>query len=314
MSRPKVLLTDHPWPDADIERTILGAAGLELVEPSTPGDSAELLERSQAVSAILTCWAPVPEAMIRANPELRLVARIGVGLDNIDVGVALSQGVVVTNVPDYCIEEVSDHVLAMVHAWARGIVPYNHDVHNGDWSPTKYPLRRVADLKIAIFGLGRIGSRVAEKFGALGATVYGVDPGRDVPAHLDPHLAKDELLRIADVVTIHVPLNTETAHMVDATFLSAMKPGALLVNASRGGLVDTQALVAGLNAGRPAAAALDVIETEPTVPRELLELPNVLMTPHVAFFSDHSILELRRRACEEVVRVLKGAQPLHPVQ
>ena len=309
----KVLLTDHPWPETDIERTILAAAGLELTEPRHRGNMQELVALAHGAAAILTCWAPVPAEMIADNAGLRLVARLGVGVDNIDLASARANGVLVTNVPDYCVEEVSDHVLALVHAWARGIVSYDRDVHAGRWEPAARVLRRVSSLKVGVVGLGRIGSRVAEKFQALGAAVVGSDPhGRARSGHVQI-VAQNHLLEAVDVVTVHVPLNKATHHLVDHDFLSQMCDGSLLVNTSRGPVIDTQSLLDALALGRPGAAALDVVEGEPAVPAELLKRSNVILTPHVSFSSDRSIAELRTRASEEVVRVLSGGRPLHGV-
>ncbi len=312
-SRRLVLQTDHPWADTEIERKILSEAGLELIKPAAGGSAADLVALARRSSAILTCWAPVPIEMIIHSEDLRIIGRIGVGVDNIDVAAARRRGIVVTNVPNYCTEEVSDHVVALVHSWARGIVFYDRDVHLGRWRPLARNLRRVSDLTVGIIGMGNIGRRVAEKFGALGCHVIGSgrsSSNRQSPIEL---VGIDEVARRATVVSLHLPLNEETRHIVNERFLRLMRPDALLVNTGRGPLVSNAALINALASGRPAAAALDVVEGEPGLPPDLVSNPNVILTPHVAFSSDRSVADVRTRAAEEVVRVLSGQSPMHPV-
>ena len=309
----RVLLTDHPWEDVEIERGILEAAGMELVAAERGAAAERRRELAADVAAIMTCWAPVPRGLIEAPAALEIVARMGVGVDNIDLQAAAETGALVTNVPDYCFEEVSDHVVALVHAWARAIVFYDTDVREGRWRPGAAQLRRVRDLTIGVVGLGRIGRRTAEKFAALGCAIVTTGTVRE--PSLSPAIQPVDLptlLERADVVTLHLPLTDDTRHMVNSRFLDQMKAGSLLVNTARGALVDTTALVKALSF-HLGGAALDVWENEPAIPDELRALPNVLLTPHVAFSSTKSLTELRERATEEVVRVLTGQAPLHPV-
>lgn len=310
-----VAITDHAWPDLTVEHDVLAAAGHVLVGPATdPSEAAvDRLVAEHVPAAIMTCWAPVSARAVATPPGLRIVARMGVGLDNIAVPVATERGIWVTNVPDYCVEEVSDHAVALALGWLRGVVPLDREVQAGRWEPAGARLARVATLTAGIIGYGRIGHRTAEKLTGLGMRVlaYARAAARTVagPARL---VDLDALLARSDVVVLHLPLTSETHHLVDAAFLARMRPHALLVNVSRGPVVDTAALVAALDAGQIGAAALDVVEGEPTPPAALLGRPNVIVTPHVAFSSLVSIVELRRRACEEVVRILQGEAPHHP--
>ena len=311
-----VLLTDRAWPDDTVERAVLAAAGLELVAGPAAPAPAPVIERLVAEhrpDAILTCWAPVSAAAIAASPALRVVARMGVGLDNIDVAAATGRGVLVTNVPDYCVEEVSDHAVALVLGWTRGIVAADRQVRAGRWDPAGARLRRLSALTCGVIGYGRIGRRTAGKLAALGTRVLAHTPHppaeeiegvRFVPL--------EELLAASDVVIVHAPLTPATRHLVGARELSLMPRGALLVNVSRGGLVDTAALAAALASGQLSGAGLDVLEGEPAVPPELLAHPGVVITPHIAFSSDASVLDLRRGAAAEVVRVLSGQSPRYP--
>ena len=310
-----VLITDYAWPDLSIERAIIEAAGLRLIagppEPASAGSIEEMVRQHQPAS-ILTCWARVSADAVNANQSLRHVGRIGVGLDNIDVASCTARGIPVTNVPDYCVEEVSDHALALTLAWARGVVHFDREVHSGQWQPASAKLRRVSELTIGVVGYGQIGRATVRKFRALGCQllVHTAHPpyGSDQPRFVE----LDELLAGSDVVILHLPLLPSTLHIMDADRLARMKSGALLVNVSRGGLVHSEALAAALRSGHLSGAGLDVLETEPLVPSELAYQSNVLLTPHVAFSSTASLAELRRRAAEESVRVLAGQRPRHP--
>lgn len=309
-----VVLTDHAWPDVDIERTLLAAAGHELVAQHAMASVEQVDEVVQhsRPHAILTCWAPVSARAIAAAPDLRVVARMGVGLDNIAVPEATRQGAWVTNVPDYCVEEVSDHAVALTLAWLRGVVPLDRQVRGGRWDPSRARLARVSTKTAGILGFGRIGQRTARKLKGLGMRVLALQPRTSSPGGDEPLVDLHTLLAESDVLILHLPLTSETRHIVDAGFLQRVRPGALLVNASRGGLVDTPALISALCSGPLAAAALDVVEEEPNPPPALVECPNVILTPHVGFSSETSVIELRTRATEEVVRVLDGKPPRHP--
>ena len=315
-SRPgTVLLTDHAWPDDTVERSVVEQAGHTLVTgPAEPG-SAEAVEELVAEhrpAGILTCWAPVSATAIGASPDLRIVARLGVGLDNIAVDAATEHGVWVTNVPDYCVEEVSDHAVGMVLAWTRGLTVLDREVRAGRWDPASARLRRLSTLTCGVVGFGRIGRATARKLGVFGCRILAHDPHapREVPGAEMTGL--EELLRRSDVVILHVPLTPDTHHLVGAAELALMRPGGLLVNVSRGGLVDTDAVIKALDSGHLDGAAFDVLESEPHVPAALSAQPGALLTPHVAFSSDASVTELRRRAAEDVVRILAGEPPAHP--
>lgn len=310
-----VLLTDYAWPDNSVERSIVEAAGFALVtgpaEPA-PAGVIEELAAAHRPAAILTCWAPVSAAAIGASGELRIVARLGVGLDNIAVDAATERGVWVTNVPDYCVEEVSDHAVGMVLALTRGLTVCDREVRSGRWEPAGARLRRLSALTCGVVGYGRIGRVTARKLRAFGGQILAADPHPPASTPGVEIVPLEDLLRRSDVVILHVPLTGSTHHLIGAAQLALMPPGALLVNVSRGALVDTGAVVAALDSGRLGGAAFDVLETEPDVPGALLAQPRALLTPHVAFSSDVSVTELRRRAAEEVVRVLKSGTPLSP--
>jgi len=316
-----VLVTDYAWPELDIERQVITSAGFQLASgPSRPGSAAEIaaLVQAQQPASILTCWAQVDAAAIAASGSLRHVGRIGVGLDNIDLAACSARGVPVTNVPDYCVQEVSDHVLALTVAWARGVVAFDRAVRAGHWAPATAQLRRVADLTVGIVGFGAIGAATARKFMALGCRVLAhtrrpsaqpVAPGST--QFMPQFMPLDALLAESDVVALHLPLTPQTRHLFDAARLARMKRGAFLVNVSRGAIVDSDAVAEALRSGQLSGAGLDVLESEPQVPAALLH-EGSLITPHIAFSSGASLAELRRRAAEEAVRVLRGEPPRHP--
>ena len=253
-----VLLTDYAWPDDSIERNIVEAAGMRLVSgPAKPltADGIEALAREHQPSAILTCWAPVSAAAIAAAPELQIVARLGVGLDNIAVDAASARGIWVTNVPDYCVEEVSDHAVGFALAWTRGLVRFDREVRAGQWDPATARLRRLAELTCGIVGFGRIGRATARKLGAFGCRLLAHDPYLSADAEGAQSVELDTLFSQSDIVIVHAPLTETTRHLVNRERLARMPHGGLLINVSRGGVVDTDAVIEALGSGQLSGAA-----------------------------------------------------------
>lgn len=315
MNNATVFITDHAWPDLDIERAVIESAGLRLVAgPAVPvaADTIAALAREYQPGSILTCWAPVDAQAIAASRSLLHVGRIGVGLDNIDVAACTSRGVRVTNVPDYCVEEVSDHAVGFALAWTRGLVSFDRAVRAGQWNPADARLRRLANLTVGIVGFGRIGQASARKFGAFGCRILAHKQSPSADTSGAEMVSFEALLATSDIVVLHVPLTDQTRGLFNERRIASMKPGALLINVSRGGVVDTLAIIEALRSGQLGGAALDVLDTEPQVPPELLAQNGVMVTPHVAFSSEASLAELRRRAAKEAVRMLTGQAPHNP--
>ena len=312
----RVVLTDHPWPDLALEHTILEQAGLELIAGPAGAESVEEIERLVTDSnpaGILTCWAAVSARAVEQPTNLRIVARMGVGLDNIAVDAATKRGAWVTNVPDYCVEEVSDHAVAMLLAHYRGLVPLNNRAKAKLFTPGETKLRRIASLAVGIIGFGRIGRRTAAKLQAFGCRLLVHSRNLNVPRDKNLEVASIvEIQEKSDVIVLHVPLSESTRNLVDDAFIQGCKRGPFLINVSRGGLVNNPALVRGLDTGLLSGAALDVIDGEPSPPPSILARQDIIVTPHVAYNSPTAIEELRRRSCEEVVRVLSGQLPHHP--
>jgi D-3-phosphoglycerate dehydrogenase / 2-oxoglutarate reductase len=308
---PTVLVTDSGWPSHDVESEVLAPLGAQVVR--SPGrDEETLLRHVAGADALLVGTAKIGPALLDAAPQLRIVARYGIGLDNVEVEEATRRGVVVTNAPGFCAEEVAEHVLALVLCLARGVHLYDRAVRAGDWTRAgARSVRRVAGQTLGVVGFGAIGRTVAERAAAIGMHVIAHDPVVDVS--VEP-VTLDELARRADVVTLHTPLTEETRCLVNERFLAAMKPTALIINTARGGLVDQDALETALAEGRIAGAGLDTFVPEPLpAGHPLLESERVLLTPHVAFYSEESVHDVRVRAAQAVAEALAGERPAETV-
>lgn len=308
-----ILITDHPDVNADIERAVLEAVGGRVtVAPS--GAEAELLERAPEADAIMTCFAQVPPSVVLAAPRLQVIGRYGVGTDNIAVETATERGVIVANVPAYCVDEVADHAIALLLALARRITRYDSAVRNGDWAlTTGKPIHRLAGQSLGIIGFGRIGRAVAARGHAFGLHVLGYDPraaDSEFSSHNVRRVTLEELLSASDFISLHTPLTKDTHHLINQDRLKLMKSSAFVVNTSRGAVVDLVALEQALRSGVIAGAGLDVFEPERLEQdHALLSLESVIATPHVAFYSEESIGDLQRLAAENVAAVLGGRRP-----
>jgi D-3-phosphoglycerate dehydrogenase len=304
---PHVVITDSRMPAGALE-SVLAEAGLTF-EHAQCASEEDVIEAGRTADALIITYTPITERVFAALPGVRFVSRIGIGFDTIDVDAAAARGVPVANVPDYCIEDVAAHALAHLLGLLRGIPRYDRALREGRWSYLDAEPGRLSTLTLAVVGCGRIGSLVCRQATALGLRVLGVDPYVDLAALGIRPAPLDEALAEADAVTLHVPLTRETHHLLDTAALARLRPTAVLVNTSRGAVVDEAALVEALRAGRLAGAGLDVFEQEP-LPADspLLALDNVTLTPHAAFYSPESIAELPRRAAQQVVDFFAGRQ------
>ncbi len=310
----KVLITDHVWPSTDPERAVLEAGGASVVL-APDGEEATLVELARDADAIMTCFAQVTENVVRAAEQCVVIGRFGVGVDNIAVNTATELGIAVTYVPDYCVDEVSDHVMALLHAWNRRIALFDRSVKEHGWGsqPLTMRMMRLRGKTIGIVGFGRIGQAVAAKARAFGLNILAADPV--VPAETVEDMGGrlvdlPALLAESDFVSLHTPLTEATRNLIDREELAMMKPDAFLINAARGPLVDEVALYEALTGNIIAGAGLDVmVDNTPSQDHPLLSLDNIIITPHVAFFSQESTLELEQRAAAEVVSVIHGRMP-----
>jgi len=313
---PLVAVADSVFPNLDPAREVLSAIGAELrlaPEP-TPGG---ILGVAAGADALLVTYARITAEMIGQMPRCRVISRFGIGVDNVDIEAATAAGIVVTRVPDYCLDEVSDHALALLLALARKIPFANARVQAGRWEmPAVVPLHRLRGSVLGLVGFGRIPQLVAPKAQAFGFRVVAFDPY--VPAEVFARAGVAsvdfaELLKVSDFVSIHCPLSPETRGLFGADAFRRMKPSAGVVNTARGPIVDEAALAVALDRGQLAGAALDVMSEEPPVNSPLLGRDNVVLTPHVSFYSEESLVELQTKAAQEVVAVLSGRAPRNAV-
>ncbi len=308
-----VLVTDIAWQSTEPEEKVLAEVGAKLVLAQT-GSEEELLRLVPDAAAILTNWGQVPASVVRAGVKLQVIGRYGIGVDNIAVAEASRLGILVTNVPAYCLDEVSEHTIALLLACARKVCQYNSSVHAGDWRVSSQgPIFRVRGKTLGIIGFGKIARTLAPKMIALGLQILVFDPFVDeetVGANGCTKAGLEDLLAHSDFVTIHTPLTDTTRGLLDAQQLHRMKPTGFLINTSRGAIVDPIALVQALSQGWIAGAALDVFSPEP-LPSDhpLLSLPNVILTPHVSFYSEESLIDLEILAAQNVAAVLSGRRP-----
>ena len=313
---PRILFSDHEFPDLRIERDLFAAAGVDVVVAQAKTED-ELIEAAQGCYGILLQYAPITERVVAALPGLGIVSRIGAGFDTVDTEACARHGVWVANSPDYGVGEVATHALALALAMMRNVVAYHRDVSAGRWHYlSSGELRRASDMTLGIVGLGRIGKRMAHVSRNAFRRVIAADPyiiDGDFPAYVERANLTDVFAQ-ADVVSLHVPLTAETRGMIDAAVLGVMRPGSYLVNTSRGAVVDVDAALSALERGTLAGLALDVLPVEP-VPAgsKLLGHPRVILTPHAAFYSVEAERELRRKAAQNLVTFLRTGRPEYVV-
>jgi D-3-phosphoglycerate dehydrogenase len=311
----KVLITDYVWPTTEPEETVLReeADAEAIIAPDASEET--LMSLAQDVDAIMTCFAQVTSNVLKAANKCVVVGRFGVGVDNIAVDTATELGMAVTYVPDYCVDEVADHVLALLLTWNRRVALLDNSVKTTGWGSVPLTMRimRLRGKKIGIVGFGRIGRAVCARARAFGFDVLTSDPfvsAEAVAQEGGTLVDLDTLLRESDFVTLHSPLNDDTRNMIGSRELSLMKPESFLINCARGPLIDEDALYDALSGQQIAGAGLDVmVDAEPPPDTPLFKLDNLLVTPHVAFFSQEATLELEQRAAREVAYVLTGRMP-----
>ncbi len=312
-----VLYTEgEAGPICGIDDEIIRQAGgtLRCVKAS---DEAERLRMAQPAEVLVVSFACLNREVLAALPRLKGLVVAAIGVDMVDLRAATELGIPVANVPDWCQEEVAEHTLALVFAVVRKIALADRTVRSGGWQQgvarRMLPLRRLSGRTMGLVGLGRIGQTVAHKAQGVGLEVIAFDP------YLPPEIAREvgirlvsleELLRQADIVSVHVPLTPETRHLINAQTLELMKPGTILINTGRGGVVDEAALEAALASGKLAGAGLDVLEQEPpSWPHPFLKFENVVFTCHYGSCSEEAYADLRRKMAEQIAQILRGELP-----
>jgi D-3-phosphoglycerate dehydrogenase len=318
MARPLIAVTDSVFPSLEPAMAALARLDPEM-RMAKSANADDVLEVAHDADAILVTYAKLNGDLIRKLERCRAIGRFGIGVDNIDLPAASEKGITVTYVPDYCVREVSDHAMALLLALARKLPFSNKLVQSGRWEmPAVVPIHRLEGRVLGLIGFGNIPRRLVPKAKAFGMRVVVHDPyvsPGDLAAAEVEGLEFDQLLQVADFVSIHAPLTPQTRGLFNAETFRKMKPGALLVNTARGPLVDEAALIAALDGGQLGGAALDVLATEPP-PRDsrLLGRDNVILTPHTAFYSEEALHELQTKCASDVARVLSGEAPVYPIK
>jgi D-3-phosphoglycerate dehydrogenase len=311
--RFKVVITDQVFPSIDTETRLLAGIGASL--QAADGTPEDVARRGGDADALLNTYLPITDDLLAQLPACKIVARYGIGVDNVDLAAAARRGVIVTNVPDYSVEEVAVHALGLLLSLVRRLHEASRLVAGGGWGLDGLrPIRRLSTQRVGLVGFGRIARQLAGYVTALGAEVVVHDPFIQPGPGIPPLVTLDDLLAGCDVVSLHAPLTPRTQGLIGAAELAAMKPDAVLINTARGGLVDIDALVGALRAGQIRAAALDVLDREPPAGRLPADLPNLLVTPHMAYYSEESIAESQRKAATQIIKVLTGGKPDYPVR
>ena len=315
-TKAKVVLTDYVWESLEVEREILGGRA-DLVPLQATDPEAFFPEAADCDALLNTYGGPITAGVMARMPRCRIIARYGIGVDTIDLDAATEAGIIVTNNPTYCIEEVAEHTLAMMLSAARKIAFYDRQVRGGGWAvPPGKPMYRVAGSTAGLIGFGNIARRVAKAAAALDMRVLYFDPfveqGQfDAPGQ---KVELAELLERADHLCVHAPLTPQTRGMLDADAFAQMKPTAVLINCSRGPIVDTAALIDALDAEQIAGCALDTTDPEPLPDAHTLRTrENVIINPHAAWYSEGAMEGLQRGAPGEVRRVIEGRWPVNVV-
>lgn len=314
-----IVITDYGFKNVEAERGVIEGAGMHL-RTAQCRKPEEVIAAAGDADALIVQWAPITAAVIAELPaRVRAIVRYGIGVDNIDIPAAVARGLPVCNVPDYCLAEVADHALALALGLARQLPQTHRRLLGGEWKITPpAPMPAFREMTLACAGFGRIARAVLERARGFGFTLAAYDPyvsADQFAAAGVKCLSADSLFQEADILSLHLPLTDTTRHFVSAARLREMKPSAVLVNTSRGGLIDTMALTEALQSGRLGGAGLDVFETEPLPGgHPLRQAPNAVLTSHTAWYSESSVPRLQRLAAEEAVRAVRGEPLLNQVK
>ncbi|MGX8712022.1 MAG: C-terminal binding protein [bacterium] len=311
----KVVITDFEYPNVDQETKIITESGAQLQACHLKTEE-EIIAAVRDADAVIVQYAVITRKIIDHMQNCKMIIKYGIGVNNIDSAAATEKGIYVCNVPDYGVDEVSNHAIALLLALAKKLPVITKALRGGDWGYTStVPLFRLAGSTLGLVGLGRIPSLVAKKMSGFGMRILAFDP------YMTPEAARERgaelvdfetLCRESDFISIHCPLTDSTTHLFDEKAFALMKKTAFLINTARGPVIDEQALIQALKSGKIAGAGLDVFESEPiSQESELLRMDNVIATPHCAWYSEEAISTLQRKVAEEVVNVLGGNPPFN---
>lgn len=312
MAQPKwkVVITDCDHPDIEEEKKLFARIGIELIWAQTKEEK-EILLACKEADGLLNQYALMTRRVLENLPRCKVIARYGVGVDSIDLRAATDLGIVVANVPDYCIDEVAIQTVTLLLSLIRKTVFFDQKVRSGQWDFRQgMPIYRIRGKTMGLVGCGKIGLEVAKMMSSMGVRVMAFDPYLQKASGGIELVDLDTLLKESDFISIHCPLNESTRHLIGEKAFHQMEKRPLIVNTSRGPIIDEMALIEALKGGLVSGAGLDVLEKEPPDPQSpLLEMENVIFSPHVGFYSEESIRELNRRTAESVADVLLGKWP-----
>ncbi|WCK56572.1 C-terminal binding protein [Aneurinibacillus sp. Ricciae_BoGa-3] len=308
MKKWKVVVTDWEYEDLRFEQAVLNDESIELI-PAQCKTEEEVINVCRDADAIINQYAPLSQRVIESLKKCKVITRYGVGVDTIDLKAATDRGICVANVPDYCVDEVSDHALALLLSWSRKVTLSNKYVKNGVWDfKVTQPIYRLRGRVLGLVGFGKIPQALAEKVKPLGIQVIAYDPyiPEEIAEKQDVTLVSlDELCQQSDFISVHAPLTSSTRGLIGKNEFSLMKDNAVVINTSRGPLIHEESLIEALQKEKIAGASLDVVEGEPISSNHpFLKMDNVILTPHVAWYSEESAAELRTKAAMGVVDVL----------
>lgn len=309
MERQKVVIIDCDHGSIEEERAVLSQLEADVDFAQISGEE-EILARCRDADGIILQYAPLPRKMLEALPRCKVLSRYGVGVDTIDVEAATELGIIVANVPDYCMEEVSDHTLALFLSLVRKVMSLERSIRLGTWDfRIAVPIHRLKGRTYGIVGCGRIGREVAKRVGAFGLRVIGYDPYINEVEGIEL-VSFEKLLAQSDFISIHCSLTESTHHLLGRDQFRKMERKPIVLNVSRGAVVDEAALIEALEREWISGAGLDVLETEPPDAKSpLLKRDNVILTPHIGYYSEESKSEMKRRTAENVFNVLTGKLP-----
>ena len=319
MAKYKIVITDYYYPDLKAEYAVFEQLGadVEIVDcmrifPGGAMTAEQIIPIAEDADAIIVQFAKITKETIACFQRCKVIARYGIGVDTIDIQAAKAKNIYVANVPTYCTDEVADTAMAHLLGCARKITPTRELLLSGQFSMDKImPMKRVESSTLCLVGFGRIAQNVARKASAFYKRILVVDPyaaqSTDVPKV--EFMTLNEALPLADAISLHAPLNDQTRHIISTEQFALMKDGVVLVNTSRGGLIDEDALIATLSSRKRCYCGLDVIATEDFYHSSLLMHPTVTITPHIGWYSEESITDLQRSTAENVVSTLLQGKP-----
>jgi D-3-phosphoglycerate dehydrogenase len=315
-SKFKILITDPYHQNFHIEKEILAEINAEVIIGHCKTEE-DVIEICSSMDGLLVSYVPIGKKVIENLHKCKVIVKYAVGANNIDLGAATQKGIYVANVPNYCIEEVSTHTVALLLNLVRNILVYDKSIKKGSWNPLiGDPIFRIKNKVLGIIGFGHIGKRVAEKIRPFGLTILIYDPlvnNELISKYGAKKVELKTLLHQSDYISLHCPLNKSTKHLIDFTEIEIMKKGVFIINTSRGEIINLKALYKAIRDEKIAGAALDVLEKDPPFLTDIMNTDKIIYTPHVAWNSVEAEVELRKLAAQEVKRVLEGGRPLNLV-